>query len=126
MLRAEILCIPLMALLSSNPEAHEIYTDLRNKAGKSCCDSYDCRPARYRIAPSGNVEMLVYETWLPIPKDALEYRALEGDSGQTRGGHWCGPEVPEIGALFTYCAFLPPTLGHLNTPMMVYMRDSVE
>jgi hypothetical protein len=59
--------------------------------------------------------MLIDQQWLAIPSDALEYRALDGDTGETNGGHWCGAEVAEFGMLFTYCAFLPPKLGFLKS-----------
>jgi hypothetical protein len=34
---------------------------------------------------------------------------LEGDTGETNGGHWCGERYE--GGFVTYCAFLPPTLA---------------
>ena len=43
--------------------------------------------------------MLIDQQWLAIPSDALEYRALDGDTGETNGGHWCGAEVAELGML---------------------------
>ena len=58
--------------------------------------------------------MLIDQEWLAIPFHALEYRALDGDTGETNGGHWCGAKVAELGVLFTYCAFLPPKLGLLE------------
>ena len=65
-------------------------------------------PAHYRITSSG-VEMLVRETWVGVPRGIIEYRMLEGDSGETNGGHWCGERYE--GGFVTYCAFLPPTLA---------------
>jgi hypothetical protein len=46
--------------------------------------------------------------WLTVPEDTIQYRTLEGDPGETRGGHWCG--LMAFGNL-TYCAILPPSLG---------------
>ena len=46
--------------LSDAAQAHDIYTHLKSRSGKSCCDNSDCRPAPYRITSSG-VEMLVGE-----------------------------------------------------------------
>ena len=34
--------------------------------------------------------MLLYGSWVTIPSDKLEYRLLDGDVGETSGGHWCG------------------------------------
>jgi hypothetical protein len=55
--------------------------------------------------------MFVEQRWLTIPADALEHRALGGDTGETKGGHWCGAEATELAMLVTYCAFLPPNLA---------------
>ena len=54
------------------------------------------------------------QKWLAIPPDSIEYRAFDGDTGETNGGHWCGGEAGDWGASFTYCAFLPPKLGFLK------------
>ena len=94
--------------LSEAAQAHDIYTHLKSRSGKSCCDNSDCRPAPYRITSSG-VEMLVGETWVGVPRGIIEYRMLEGDTGETSGGHWCGERYE--GGFVTYCAFLPPTLA---------------
>ena len=75
---------------------------------QSCCDNSDCRPAPYRTTSSG-VEMLVGETWVWVPRAMVEHRSLEGDTGETNGGHWCGERYE--GGFVTYCAFLPPTLA---------------
>lgn len=91
--------------------AHDIYGHLTNSSGRSCCDGSDCRPARYRILPEG-VDMLINNRWIAIPRGALQYRILEGDTGETGGGHWCGE--PWEGSFITYCAFLPPTLAAVD------------
>jgi hypothetical protein len=44
-----------------------------------------------------------------VPRAMVEYRSLEGDTGETNGGHWCGESYE--GGFVTYCAFLPPTLA---------------
>lgn len=85
-------------------EAHDIYTKLKNSAGDSCCNERDCHPAHYRVTASG-VQMLVGGSWTVVPDDTIQYRALEGDTGETAGGHWCG----KIEYGVTYCAFLPPS-----------------
>ena len=84
-------------------EAHDIYTSLVDHSGSSCCNERDCRPARYRTTAAG-VEMLVDGSWIVVPNDTIQYRALDGDTGETAGGHWCGKL--EYGT--TYCAVLPP------------------
>ena len=52
--------------------------------------------------------MLVGKTWVWVPRAMVEYRSLEGDTGETNGGHWCGEQYE--GGFVTYCAFLPPRL----------------
>lgn len=87
----------------SRPEAHDLYTMLTDSNGASCCNGRDCRPARYKTTAAG-VEMLVDGHWILIPNGKIQYRTLEGDTGETAGGHWCGVLDFEV----TYCAILPP------------------
>jgi hypothetical protein len=46
----------------------------------------------------------------------IQYRALEGDMGETAGGHWCGEPYEE--AFITYCAFLPRKLSSAAAPQL--------
>jgi hypothetical protein len=89
-------------------EAHDIYSPLKDRAGRNCCDDGDCRPAPYRVMPTG-VQMFVEGKWIWVPDHTIQYRALLGDTGETDGGHWCG----RFGTAFemghaTFCAILPP------------------
>jgi len=95
--------------LTSSTQAHDIYAHLTNRAGKSCCDGTDCRPARYRTTSSGGIEMLVHDRWIWVPRGSVQHRVLEGDTGETNGGHWCGEH--HEGGFITYCAFLPPEVA---------------
>jgi hypothetical protein len=101
--RAFIAATLSLSTWSCRVDAHDIYTDLKDSSGGSCCATDDCRPAHYRITATG-VEMLVDGQWIVVPKETIQYRTLKGDSGETAGGHWCG--LREYGA--TYCAILPP------------------
>ena len=94
----------LLAVTSLRSPAHDIYTDLKDEVGASCCHERDCRPARYRITRAG-VEMLVAGSWIIVPNRAIQYRTLPGDTGETAGGHWCG----KLEFAVTYCAVLPPS-----------------
>ena len=85
-------------------QAHDIYTYLRDETEASCCNKRSCRTAGYRVTAVG-VEMLVGGSWIVVPDDTIQYRTLEGDAGETAGGHWCG----EIEFGLTYCAVLPPS-----------------
>ena len=93
----------LLTTMSWPSQAHDIYMSLVDRDGQTCCHDRDCRPARYRTTAAG-VEMLVDGRWIVVPDDTIQYRALNGDTGETAGGHWCGKL--EYGV--TYCAVLPP------------------
>ena len=59
--------LPLV-LASSWPaaiNAHDIYTELKNSSGRSCCADHDCRPAHYRLTPAG-VQMLISGQWIVV------------------------------------------------------------
>ena len=101
----------VLALFSSTlpSDAHDIYGQLIDGVGRSCCDDSDCRPAQFRTNAHG-VEMLIDERWIPIPRGKIQYKALDGDPGHTGGGHWCGAPDGER-SFFTYCAILPPNLA---------------
>jgi hypothetical protein len=86
-------------------EAHDIYTTLKDRFGGSCCSERDCRPAHYRITAAG-VQMLVRGEWIAVPDETIQYRTVEGDTGATAGGHWCG--TTHFG-IWTHCAILPPS-----------------
>ena len=99
-------------------EAHDIYSPLRDKVGRNCCDDGDCRPAPYRVRPTG-VQMFVEGEWIAVPNGAIQYRALPGDTGETDGGHWCGRSQNGQGQKMdhaTYCAVLPPNPTALSGP----------
>lgn len=55
-------------------QAHDIYKALRDGAGKSCCNNFDCRPAPYRTTQAG-VQMLVDGRWLAVPENTIQHRA---------------------------------------------------
>jgi hypothetical protein len=86
--------------------AHDIYTALKDRAGRSCCSEADCRPTHYRLSPAG-VQMLVAGEWILVPDETIQYRTLDGDTGETAGGHWCG--LTGGFATVTRCAILPPS-----------------
>jgi hypothetical protein len=89
--------------------AHDIYTVLKDSSGRSCCGDHDCRPAHYRLSPAG-VQMLISGKWIFVPNETIQYRALDGDTGETAGGHWCGLTGAHV--TVTYCAILPPSSAH--------------
>jgi len=123
----------LLAITASWPapiEAHDIYTTLKDRFGASCCSEHDCRPAHYRMTASG-VQMLVSGGWIVVPDETIQYRTLEGDTGETAGGHWCG--ITGFGTR-THCAILPPSSAsstqaesspRQNPPLSLHSADEV-
>jgi hypothetical protein len=105
----QLICASLVASCTTPVGAHDIYTHVTNKWGISCCDGTDCRAVRYRVR-TGGVQMLIDDEWFYIPEDLIEYRTLDGDTGETGGGHWCGRHSHGESWTYikTYCAFLPP------------------
>jgi hypothetical protein len=41
------------------------------------------------------VQMYVDDDWFDVPDGSIQYRTLPGDTGETRGGHWCGTAIYE-------------------------------
>ena len=102
-------------------KAHDIYTALKDRSGRSCCSDHDCRPTHYRLTPAG-VQMLISGEWIPIPNEAIQYRVLQGDSGETAGGHWCGLRGFVI---VTFCAILPPSSASSTSPQSNQTQESL-
>src|SRR5262245_44377788 len=89
-MRTVVTLIAILILTALYAEGHDIYSGLKDHLGEaSCCDESDCRPAHYRVSSAG-VEMLLDDEWVRVPNKVIQYRSLDGDTGETRGGHWCG------------------------------------
>ena len=104
--------VVLAASVPLPSQAHDIYSQLKDKAGASCCDNRDCRLAPYQFTASG-LQMFVDKRWIEVPSDKIQYVTVPGDTGETGGGHWCGfadqPNGMDPEALYiTRCAILPP------------------
>ena len=123
-MRTMMTMIAILILAVACAEGHDIYSGLKDHRGEaSCCDERDCRPAHYRITPAG-VEMLLDDEWVRVPDSVVQYRRLDGDTGETGGGHWCGvtnwngfeypphPHHPGLhpSRFYTRCVILPPGL----------------
>lgn len=105
-MRSAPLCGALLAVAIPTAEPHDLYSHVFNRDGVRCCDETDCRPVHWRASPEG-VRMFLFNSWILIPPERIVYVTLVGDTGETRGGHWCGdtffPDAP-----YTRCAVLPP------------------
>src|SRR3954447_18064845 len=126
-LKLALYAVLLSAGLEFPTDAHDIYSHLTSSAGVSCCNEYDCRPAPYRVTPSG-VQMSVYGAWIDVPNDKIQYRALPGDTGETAGGHWCGRprdwQSPRV--VLTYCAVLPPQATAVSrSPLVLHVAPGL-
>ena len=112
-MRSLMLAIFVVSIWSGSSRAHDIYSGLTDSWGKACCDETDCRPARFRTTAEG-LEMLVDDDWIAVHQQAIQYRALTGDTGTTGGGHWCGSKLTGLGTTngthITRCAIVPPNL----------------
>ena len=109
-------------------EAHDIYSPLRDRAGRNCCDDGDCRPAPYRVMPTG-VQMFVEGRWIWVPDHTIQYRALPGDTGETDGGHWCGRMQNGQGQRMdyaTHCAILPPNPTAIFEPAFALREGRIQ
>jgi hypothetical protein len=120
-----MMMITILILAAARAEGHDIYSGLMDRSGESsCCDETDCHPAHYRITSAG-IDMFVDNEWVRVPNNVIQYRSLDGDTGETRGGHWCGvtnwkerfdnpphPNHPglHLSRFSTRCAILPPGL----------------
>jgi hypothetical protein len=122
-----MMMIAMLILSVPCAEGHDIYSGLMDRLGESsCCNERDCRPAHYRVTSAG-VEMLLDDEWVGVPNNVIQYRSLDGDTGETGGGHWCGVtnwnQVPgfeyppilndpglHLSRFSTRCAILPPGL----------------
>jgi hypothetical protein len=104
-------CVGFLASVP-HADAHDMYSHLTTTTGSPCCDGHDCRPTHHRVGALG-VEMLVGSEWLAIRPQEIQYRTLDGDTGETNGGHWCGQTFPLLGVV-TYCAILPPNAASLG------------
>ena len=108
-------------------DAHDIYSPLRDRLGNSCCHEGDCRPAPYRVTPTG-VQMFVEGEWIAVPDFTIQYRALLGDTGETDGGHWCGQIQNGQGLRMdyvTHCAILPPNPTAIFEPAFALREGSI-
>ncbi|MFC1455724.1 hypothetical protein ACETIH_03115 [Microvirga arabica] len=117
-LKTGLFAVLLFVGFQLTTQAHDIYSPLRDKAGRNCCDDGDCRPAPYRVRPTG-VQMFVEGKWIWVPDHTIQYRALPGDTGETDGGHWCGKFENGPGydlGYATYCAILPPNPTAISEP----------
>ena len=109
-MRTLMMMIAILILAAVCAEGHDIYSGLMDRSGASCCNETDCHPANYRISSAG-VDMFVDNEWVRVPNNVIQYRSLDGDTGETRGGHWCGVTYWKQQNQVAGVEY-PPTLNH--------------
>jgi hypothetical protein len=73
--------------------------------------------------------MLVNGDWIAVPDYAIQYRTLPDDTGETRGGHWCGDIRHKHGDgmdYSTHCAILPPNPTAIFGPPFARREDRIQ
>jgi len=73
--------VAAIALLcvSSSVLAHDIYSNLRDRDGKLCCNGQDCKPVAATVLPNGNYylpttdEVIPAEMATPSPDDRFHH-----------------------------------------------------
>src|SRR5262249_20192011 len=84
----ELLATIALLCLSNTVLAHDIYSNLRDRAGHLCCNGQDCRPVQVRVLPNGSYylprtnETIPADRATPSPDDRFHhctYPAIEND-----------------------------------------------
>jgi hypothetical protein len=98
--------------LSSSVLAHDIYTNLRDRDGRFCCNGQDCRPVQVIVLPNGSYyltttnEIIPADRATPSPDDRFHqctYSALSYDFEPGGGPADGGAVWGEV----TRCFFAP-------------------
>lgn len=101
--------------------SHEIYTGLHGKNGQLCCGDSDCALTRYREHGSAYEFLTRENEWVAIPQERITFLPVPGDPphDDTHAAHLCYRSATDndrgglassnvFGAIFLYCAFIPP------------------
>jgi hypothetical protein len=65
--------------LSSTALAHDIYSNLRDRAGHLCCNGQDCKPVQAKVLPNGSYylprtnEIIPADMATPSPDDRFHH-----------------------------------------------------
>src|SRR5262244_4134712 len=77
-MKALVAAIALLCL-STSVLAHDIYSNLRDKAGHYCCNGQDCRPVQATVLPNGSYylpttnEIIPADMATPSPDDRFHH-----------------------------------------------------
>ena len=79
MVRAAAVIILAIMTVSNTVLAHDIYSNLRDRAGHLCCNGQDCRPVQVRVLPNGSYylprsgETIPADMAAPSPDDRFHH-----------------------------------------------------
>jgi hypothetical protein len=77
-----VVAATVLLCLSTAVLAHDIYSNLRDSAGNSCCNGQDCKPVEATVLPDGNYylpasnEIIPAEMATPSPDDRFHHCAF--------------------------------------------------
>src|SRR5215468_2574530 len=61
----KLLATLTLLCLSSTVLAHDIYSNLRDRAGHLCCNGQDCKPVHATVLPDGNYYLPATDETIP-------------------------------------------------------------
>ena len=112
-MKALLAAIALLCL-STSVLAHDIYSNLRDRAGRFCCNGQDCRPVQVTVLPNGSYylprtnEIIPADRATPSPDDRFHqctYSAVANDFEP--GGGAVEPGGGTVWGEVTRCFFAP-------------------
>ena len=87
----------VLLCLSSTVLAHDIYSNLRDRDGRLCCNGQDCKPVQVTVLPNGSYylpstgEIIPAEMATPSPDDRFHhciYYPMANDLDRWGGPVW--------------------------------------
>jgi hypothetical protein len=106
----KLLAAIALLCLSNTALAHDIYSNLRDRAGHLCCNGQDCKPVQATVLPDGNYflpetdEIIPADMATPSPDDRFHH-CMYYPVANEFDPRWGGPiweTVPK-----TRCFFAP-------------------
>ena len=61
----ELVAATALLCLSSSVLAHDIYSNLRDRAGHLCCNGQDCKPVQVTVLPNGSYYLRLTKLFPP-------------------------------------------------------------
>jgi hypothetical protein len=111
----KLLAVIALLCLSSTVQAHDIYSNLRDREGHLCCGGQDCKPVQATVLPNGNYYLP--ETGETISADMTSHLTVASTSVSTIQYGKAHPRLDasllrcilRSGSARAHAAFLPQT-----------------